>query len=152
MFRWEMHGEKEFLIALARFDATLENAGEEAGYRASKIIADSTAAKVPIGPAEGGHLRTTVHAERSDGGPGDVRGPAVVMGGARFPYVGWLEFGGRVGKIDPASGRLGIWRPYVGPTGRYLWPSYLQNAARVGQIQDDELVETGRAAGLEITR
>jgi hypothetical protein len=146
----EIRGEKEFLVALGRFEATLENMGEEAGYRASKIIADSAARKMPVGPAEGGHVRSTARAERSGGVGGDARGPSAVIGGTRFPYVGWLEFGGRVGKVDPPSGRFGIWRQYMGPTGRYLYPSYIQHTKRVDQIQDHEMVETARRAGLEV--
>ena len=148
----ELQGEKEFLIALGRFEDNLEDMGDEAGYRSAKIIVDSAARKMPLGPAEGGHVRQSGRALKTGSPVGSPRGPAAVFGGTFFPYVGWLEFGGRVGKVDPPSGRFGIWRHYMGPTGRYLYPSYLQHFKQVDEIANHELVETGRRSGLDVDR
>ena len=136
--RAELHGMREFQLALERFEETLETMGEEAGHESAKKIAHTARKMMPVGPAEGGHVRDTARAD----------GMAAVLGGTFFPCTGWLEFGGRVGRGNKVG--AGIWRPKALPHGRYLWPSYMIHYNEVSKIQDDEMVETARQAGLEV--
>lgn len=100
---------------------------------AADVVARTAARKIPLGPSEGGHLRYTVRAV----------GPEVRMGGPMFPYTGWLEYGGRVGKDHK------VYRPYI-PSGRYLNPSYLEHYARIDMIMDDKVEDACHVAGFEV--
>lgn len=131
-------GLREYAAKLEILEHTIVQAGEDAGHRAAVMIAATARHMMPVGPVAGGHVRDTARAE----------GMEAIIGGAFFPYTGWLEFGGRVGKIDPATGRLGIWRAKV-PEGRYLWPSYLFHSRDIDDILDQETTEAIHQAGLE---
>lgn len=131
-------GLKELAIKLEILDQTVDQAGEETGHRAAEKIARTAASMMPVGPAAGGHVRDTARAE----------GMEAIIGGTFFPYTGWLEFGGRVGKIDPATGRFGIWREKE-HEGRYLYPAYVMHSRDVDDIQSQEFTEVIRNAGFE---
>lgn len=136
--RFQVFGLKELALKLEILDQTVDQAGEEAGHKSAEKIARTARAMMPVGPGEGGHVRDTARAE----------GMEAIIGGTFFPYTGWLEFGGRVGKIDPATGRFGIWREKV-HEGRYLYPSYLMHSKDVDAIQSSEFTEVIRNAGFE---
>jgi len=72
----------------ARADAQLD---EEAG-EAVESVATRTRMAIPVGPVAGGHVRSSVRVER-----GHIEA-TVHEGGAAFPYLPWLEFGGNVGR------------------------------------------------------
>jgi len=131
-------GLKEYAAKLEILERTIQEAGEDAGHRAAVKIAATARHMMPIGPVEGGHVRDSARAE----------GMTAIIGGAFFPYTGWLEFGGRVGKVDPATGRFGIWRSKES-MGRYLWPSYLFHQRDVDEILDQETTEAIHQAGFE---
>lgn len=65
----------------------------------------------PLIPSLTGKARGSLKAQSSQ------REARVVAGGARVPYVPWLEFGGRVGR------KKSIARPFL-PNGRYLFPTF----------------------------
>lgn len=96
-------------------------------------VARTAERKVPLGPEEGGHLKFSVRAV----------GPEVRMGGPMFPYTGWLEYGGRVGKDHK------VHRTYV-PWGRYLNPSYLEHYEHIDMIMDHHVADACHTAGFEV--
>lgn len=108
----------------------MERASEE---DSADVVARTARWKIPLGPAEGGHLKFTVRAV----------GPEVRMGGPFYPYTGWLEYGGRVGKDHK------VYRTYV-PSGRYLNPSYLERYERIDRIMDEHEVNACHAAEFEV--
>ncbi len=70
---------------------------------------------------------------------------AKVMGGSKkVPYVGWLEFGGRVGQKHATQ------RPYI-HGGRYIYPGYTANRPEVQEVLARGLADLVRQAGLEVT-
>lgn len=71
-----------------RGDAQLD---EEAG-EAAESVASRTRTAIPLGPVAGGHAKASVRVER-----GHIEA-TVHEGGPAFPYLPWLEFGGRVGR------------------------------------------------------
>jgi hypothetical protein len=71
-----------------RADAQLD---EEAGD-AGEQVAQRVRLAMPLGPPEGGHAKSSVRVERGH------LAATVEEGGPRFPYVGWLDFGGNVGR------------------------------------------------------
>jgi hypothetical protein len=121
------------MAQLADLYAVLGVKAEEAAWRAAEIVAPSVARKIPWGPAEGGHLKLTVKAI----------GPEVRMGGTRFEYTGWLEYGGRVGKDHK------VHRTYI-PFGRYLNPSYLEHYIQIDHAMSQKLTEACHDAGFEV--
>jgi hypothetical protein len=78
----------------------------------AEAVASRTRTLIPLGPVAGGHARNSVEVEFRPGA-----GAAVTEGSARFPYVGWLDFGGRVGR------RHANYRQYI-QGGRYLFRAY----------------------------
>ena len=75
-------------------------------------VASHTRTLIPLGPVGGGHARSSVAVDHQPG-----RGAGVTEGSARFPYVGWLDFGGRVGRRKTAH------RQWI-KGGRYLFRAY----------------------------
>lgn len=137
----QLFGADEAVVKLTILDQTIDQAGEKGGHRAAETIARSARLMMPVGPIDRGHVRDTAHAE----------GMEAIIGGAFFPYTGWLEFGGRVGKIDPITGRFGIYRDRKMPEGRYLYPSYLRHVHDVDEYLDRETTKVIEHAGLEDT-
>lgn len=124
-------------LALRRLEGEIPRIQTESGMKAARMIARDARGKVPLGPAEGGHARSSVVAQMTS------IGPQVTGGGSRFPYFGWLDFGGRVGINDS------VFRPFL-KTGRYIWRSYADSALRVRLIMRDELADGARRSGLEV--
>lgn len=121
------------LAQLTILYATTPWMGYAAEAASAKVVARTAARKVPLGPAEGGHLKFTVRAV----------GPEVRMGGPLFPYTGWLEYGGRVGKDHK------VHRTYI-PWGRYLNPSYIEHYAGIDRIMDEKVRDACHVAGFEV--
>ena len=105
----------------------------------SKIVSDDAKPHVPYGPAANGHARSSVRPFV------DGRGTGVRGGSARYPYYGWLEFGGRVGR-DRSVRRNRI------KGGRYLYPSLGRNRRRIRRELVATLVRSARRAGLHVIR
>jgi hypothetical protein len=62
----------------------------------------------------------------------------IVMGKARVPYAGFIEFGGRVGKGRTGRNTGSVRRPLV-KTGRYLYPAFLRHQGTVLAVLVNEL-------------
>jgi hypothetical protein len=100
---------------------------------AADKVATWTKIGFPLGPADGGHAISSIKASRG----------TVSEGGARFPYVGFLDFGGRVG-IHGA-----IFRPFIG-RGRYLWASLGDHKEQVDRIFAEGLTRLARNSGMDV--
>ena len=61
-------------------------------------------------------------------------------GSARFPYVGWLEFGGHVGR------RHAVARQWI-PRGRYLFPSLSTVRPGLSPLMHEAMRRAAREAG-----
>lgn len=101
----------------------------------ANLVAKAARGRVPIGPAAGGHAISSVKAD----------GSQVTGGGPRFPYFGWLDFGGNVGKNNS------VHRPFM-KTGRIIWFSYSVNRGQVENQMTDAVVSAARFSGLEVRR
>jgi hypothetical protein len=98
-------------------------------------VASRTRGLIPLGPVPGGHARMSVEVENRPGA-----GAAVTEGGARFPYVGWLDFGGRVGRHHS------VHRAWI-KGGRYLFRAYASVRPGVEPGMHENLRQACRETG-----
>lgn len=96
-----------------------------------------TGAKARV-PARSGAARRSI---RPASLPSAVR---ISGGGARAPYYPWLDFGGRVGRGKSVK------RPFL-KSGRYVYPAFFRERARVVDAIGDAVVRTVESAGLDVT-
>lgn len=71
------------------------------------------------------------------------RAARVRAGGARAPYYPWLDFGGRVGR------RHSVQRPFL-KEGRYIYAGFYAKRAQFREAMESGLLDTVRAAGIEV--
>jgi hypothetical protein len=96
------------------------------GNKAALLIVNVAKPKVPIGPAAGGHASTSIKAA-------STRTAARVSAGSkRFPYMPWLDFGGRVGR-NKATVRKFL------KSGRYIWKAYDDQRGAIVETLEDGL-------------
>jgi phage gpG-like protein len=124
-------GLKEFRrqaeTALGRKDAGVEL--RRVFNVASAVVVADAATKVPnISGALAGSIRA--RSTRTEA--------RIVMGKAKVPYAGFIEFGGRVGKGRTGRNTGSVRRPIV-KTGRYLYPAFLRHQATVLAVLVTEL-------------
>jgi hypothetical protein len=130
----EVSGVPEVLAALAALDVAADRQLDEVIDDAAETVASRTRIRMPMGPQPGGHLRSSVRIDR-----GDLRA-RVEHGGPRWPYAGWLEFGGRVGR------RHAVKREWV-PRGRYLYPALSTVRPGLGPAMHEGLRAACRESG-----
>ncbi len=132
----QIEGLTEFVKNLGQLDADLPKAMKVAFNKAADVVVSQAKRQVPV---QSGKARNSIKAASTKN---SVR---IKGGGARVPYYGWLDFGGRVGKKDS------IVRPFYSE-GRYIWHSYYQK--RDDGTFERELYEAitdvARQAGLDI--
>lgn len=97
-----------------------------AGNKAAEVVVTVSQRELPTGPAAGGHARSSYRAASTR------TAARVKAGGKKFPYVPWLEFGGRVGRQKATK------RRFV-QTGRYMYPAYYDNREQIKNIMTREL-------------
>lgn len=131
-------GLKEFRRGLKSLDARLPREIRKAGNVAAKIVVDSARPRVPIGPGRGGHAASSIKAASSQT---SVR---VSEGGARFPYMPWLDFGGTINKHTGTPST----RPFI-REGRYVWAAFADHKAEVERAYLDALHDAAESAGLD---
>lgn len=90
-------------------------------------------------PTRSGRARATYRAQSGQ------REARVVAGSARAPYVGWLEWGGRVGKKNRVvRARVSV--------SRYMGRAFKSNLPRIVERLEDALVDVARSAGLDVKK
>lgn len=125
----------EFVRSVKKLDGDLPKLNRLGMNAAADIVLDYARPLIPrrTGRAAGSlKARSTQTAVR------------IQAGGKRAPYYPWLDFGGRVGR------RKAVKRPYIGE-GRYLYPALRAKRREFEAALTGVLVETARAAGLEVT-
>lgn len=132
-----MRGLREFKAGLAKMDINSSRAIRRVADDAAQLVVNHTRPRIPIGPARAGHVRSTLKVASSGV---SVR---VAYGSSRFPYAGWLDFGGRVGRHNSVK------RPYV-REGRYVWRSYAELQPRVQRVLRAGLEDLARSSGVDI--
>lgn len=130
-------GLAQFGRNLRTINADLPKAIRLAGNEAANLIVDDARPRVPTGPGKGGHAKSSIKARSTR------TAARVSEGGKRFPYMPWLDFGGRVG---PGGS---VRRPFI-KEGRYIWRSFADNSERVRERLEAALVDVARQSGVEV--
>ncbi len=130
-------GLKEFNKALKTLDSDMPKAVRLAMNQAADVVVQEARPGVPT---------VTGKAAKSIRAQSTRTAVRVTEGGARAPYMPWLDFGGRVGR------RKATVRPFS-PDGRYLYPAYyrLRDSGVFVDAMSKALAEVARSAGLEVT-
>jgi hypothetical protein len=134
----EVDGIPHVLACCAALDHTVDERFDEVITDTAQTVAQRTRALMPVGPMAHGHARSSVDVVRTEG-----LSATVTEGGARFPYVGWLEFGGWVGwrGIPHRNHREWI------PRGRYLFPTLSTVKPGIEPRMHEALRTAARQAG-----
>lgn len=130
-------GLAEYSRNLRKLDNDAPKGLRLAANAAGEIVVTAARPRVPTGPAKGGHAATSITTRSTR------TAARVSEGGKRFPYMPWLDYGGRVGP------RRSVVRPFR-KGGRYLYPAYADNVAKVEAVLLDKLADVANAAGLEV--
>lgn len=133
--RVDIDGLDNLRVRLALLEHEADAQLDEVGNDTAESVARRTRLVFPYGPQPGGHARSSIGVERLPG----MRA-TVTEGGPRFPYVGWLDFGGSVGRRH-ANHRQWIKR------GRYLFPSWASARPEVEPSMHERLREACRRSG-----
>ena len=102
----------------------LYKALRSAGKAAAEPIAAATRSALPY---DSGHLAGTVRAS------GTRTGASVREGSKKYPYAGWIDFGG---DREPQGGHRDRYRD-----GRYLFPNARNLAATAARTYEDEIAK-----------
>jgi hypothetical protein len=132
-----VHGERELSAALRRLRGEVPSATRDAARKAAELVVRNAKPRVPIGPGEGGHARSSIKVGTT-GAAASVQG-----GGPRFPYYPWLEFGGRVGRKNS------VYRKRI-RKGRYIYPALAATAARRRALMQRQIAGAARRSGLTV--
>jgi hypothetical protein len=130
------------ITGLRDFQAALKQLDGES-QKALRVVLNDAAAAV-VGGASRRVPRKTGRAAASYRAQSSQREARVIAGGRKVPYVGWLEFGGRIGR-DKATRR-----PWV-QGGRYMYPAFDANRQSINTALATSLTELARRAGLEVS-
>lgn len=133
-----VEGLREFSRALKQVDNEAPKGLRLAGNRAAQIVVDEAKPRVPIGPGIGGHAVTSIKAASTR------TAARVSEGGKRFPYMPWLDFGGRVGP------KRSVKRPFI-KQGRYIWAAFADKRDEIEDVLEKAIVQVARDAGLEVS-
>ncbi|HKX46589.1 MAG TPA: HK97 gp10 family phage protein [Planctomycetota bacterium] len=129
-----VEGLSEFARNLKSIDAELPKMLRVALNDVADLVVDDATPRIP---------RRSGRAARSVRARSTRTAVRIVGGGARVPYYPWLDFGGRVGRGGS------IRRPFL-KDGRYIYDSYYRNKPRFAELLEAKLIDTARAAGVEV--
>lgn len=133
-------GLKELRKGLKGIDQTLPRGIRIAGNIAAEIIVTRSKPRVPLGPAVNGHGRDSIRAASTQSAVG------VAEGGAKYPYMPWLDFGGTINKH---TGHPTVRRFYS--DGRYIWDVWHSDHAEIVAVYQRELARLAESAGLDVS-
>jgi len=133
--RVDVDGIPHVEACLAALSAAADRELDDSCTDAAQAVATRTRTLIPIGPVAMGHARSSVEVENRKG-----TGAAVTEGGPRFPYMGWLDFGGRVGRRHSVS------RQWI-KGGRYLFRAYAAHKPEIELGMHANLREACRESG-----
>lgn len=131
----QITGLREFQRALRQMDAGLPKQIRLVFNDATKVVIRDATSRMP---SRSGRAIASVKARSSQ------REARVAIGGARAPYVPWLDYGGKTGP------NRSVVRPFI-REGRYLYPALTRKRDELQKILEDGLVELATGAGLEVS-
>lgn len=126
-------GLKEFQRALKDVDGESQKLLRVELNKIADVVVSGASRRVP---------RRTGRAAASYRAQSGQREAKIIGGSKKVSYVGWLEFGGRIGKDKSVK------RPFV-QSGRYLWPTVAANRQSLEKALQAALIDLARRAGLE---
>lgn len=130
----KIEGLKEFQKQLRTIEDGLQKQLRVALNQGADIIVDAATKRMP---------RRTGAAIASIKAQSSQREARVIGGSKKAPYVGWLEFGGKVGRDKKTK------RPFI-KGGRYVFPAFGAHRDEVLEIIVRELDALARDAGMEV--
>lgn len=130
----KIEGLKEFQRALRNVEDGLQKQLRVALNAGAEIIVDAARAQMP---RRSGAAAASIRAQSSQ------REARILGGSKKAPYVGWLEFGGRVGRNKATK------RPFI-KGGRYVFPQFGKHRDDVLATIVTELDNLARDAGFEV--
>lgn len=133
----KIEGLAEFRRGLKAISAESAKGLRLAGNKAADIIVADAVPKVPVGPGKGGHGSSSIKARSTQ------TAARVTEGGKKYPYMPWLDFGGRVGR------RKSVKRPFI-KTGRFIWASFDDRSEEVTATLTEALIDIARANGIGV--
>lgn len=128
-------GLKEFQKALRAMDRALPKQIRLVLNDAATVVIREATSRMP---SRTGRAKNSVKARSNQ------RESRVAIGGARAPYVPWLDFGGKTG---PGGKTV---RPFY-REGRYLYPALRLKHDEVTEIMEKGLTALAQGAGVEVT-
>ena len=135
-----IEGLRELRLQLRAMDKKLPREIRKAGNAAAAIVVRHAVPRVPIGPPKGGHAASSIRVASTQSSVG------VAEGGARFPYMPWLDFGGTINKHTKHPTYRGFRK-----SGRFIWAAFAEHRQEVMDAYQDALADAARDAGLEVT-
>lgn len=133
--RIQISGLKELQKQLRDMDVALPRKIRVALNSASQLVIDWGKPRV---------ARRTGRAAGSMKVRSSQRTARVATGGARAPYMPWLDFGGAVGRDDATK------REFI-KIGRYVYPALEHQRDEITQQMAKALTELATEVGLEVT-
>jgi len=129
----KVQGLAEFRRALKAMDEDAPKKMRLVLNAAVELVGDDARRKVPV---RSGRARSSI---KEQSGQLEAR---LVGGSKRVPYYGWLDFGGKTGR------KRSVHRRWLAD-GRYMYPAYHANRARIMAKLADGLTDLARDAGLQ---
>jgi len=129
-----VEGLKELTKALRDVDKDLPKLIRLAANDAANILIDKTR---PTMPSRTGRAKGSLKARSTR------TSARVSIGGAKAPYVPWLDFGGKTGR------NKSVIRPFI-KEGRYLYPTLAKYRDDIVDNMQENLQDIVRQAGLEV--
>lgn len=130
----KIQGLNQAVRAFKRVDAEIPKALRVAFNAAADIVVETARPRVPT---RTGRAKASIRSR-------SVRTAVRVQeGGAKAPYMPWLDFGGRTGRNHATV------RPFI-KEGRYVWWAFSQRREEVLQAAADAIADAAKAAGLEV--
>lgn len=131
-------GLRELNRSLRRVSRDAQKSLKDGFKKAADLIVQDAKPKVPSGPPAGGHAVRSIRPSSTGSRV------SVSEGGARYPYMPWLDFGGKVGPNNSVT------RPFR-KTGRYIWAAFSDQHDQVMDAIDEAIADSARQAGLDVT-
>lgn len=130
----KIEGLNQFVRSVKKLDADVPKTLRVAFNNAAEIVVETARPQVPTRTGRG---KASIRAR-------SVRTAVrVVEGGAKAPYMPWLDFGGRTGK------NKSVVRPFL-KEGRYVWWAFAQRKKDVLKAASEAIRDAAESAGLEV--
>lgn len=130
----QVTGLADFRRGLRELGSAAPRALRIANNEAAQLVVDTAK---PLVPKRSGRAANSIKVRSSQA---VVR---VASGGARAPYMPWLDYGGKVGKNDSAK------REFIAD-GRYVYPAFRRVRERFTTVLQTALQRVADESGVEL--